>query len=62
MENKSKRRKGKSKDDNYEQVTAYIRKDTHKTVKIELLRRGTQNFSELIQELLSEWISSNPKV
>ncbi|MBE9052789.1 hypothetical protein IQ243_20645 [Nostocales cyanobacterium LEGE 11386] len=54
------RPKGKRSDSNYEQVTAYIRKDTHTAVKIELLKESQngqkQEFSELIQELLDEWL------
>ncbi|MBD2616244.1 hypothetical protein H6G94_34225 [Nostoc punctiforme FACHB-252] len=56
------RPKGKRSDSNYEQVTAYIRKDTHTAVKIELLKESQngqkQEFSELIQELLDEWLKS----
>lgn len=54
------RPKGKRSDSNYEQVTAYIRKDTHTAVKIELLKERQngqkREFSELIQELLDEWL------
>ena len=56
------RPKGKRSDSNYEQVTAYIRKDTHTAVKIELLKESQngqkREFSELIQELLDEWLKS----
>jgi hypothetical protein len=53
------RPKGKRSDSNYEQVTAYIRKDTHTAVKIELLKESQKReFSELIQELLDEWLKS----
>jgi hypothetical protein len=56
------RPKGKRSDSNYEQVTAYIRKETHTAVKIELLKESQngqkQEFSELIQELLDEWLKS----
>lgn len=56
------RPKGKRSDSSYEQVTAYIRKDTHTSVKIELLKQSQngqkREFSELIQELLDEWLKS----
>jgi hypothetical protein len=48
---------GKRSDPDYEQVTAYIRKHTHKDVKIALLQEGQgREFSELIEELLSGWL------
>ena len=51
------RPKGKRSHPDYEQVTAYIRKDTHRSAKIALLREGEEReFSELIQELLEEWL------
>ncbi len=53
------RPKGKRSDPDYEQVTAYIRKDTHRDVKIALLSEGDgREFSELIQELLEQWLKS----
>lgn len=61
------RPRGKRSDPNYEQITAYIRKETHLEVKASLLRDPEgRDFSELIQELLDEYlrtqISSNAKV
>lgn len=51
------RPKGKRSHPDYEQVTAYIRKETHRDVKIALLQSGEeQEFSELIQELLEQWL------
>jgi hypothetical protein len=51
------RPKGKRSDPNYEQVTAYIRRDTHTATKIALLQEGKgREFSELIQDLLSEYL------
>jgi len=58
MDNEPKRKKGKSNDDSYEQVTAYIKRDTHKAVKIELVKQGKQDFSDLLQELLEKWLKS----
>jgi len=50
---------GKRSDPAYEQVTAYIRKDTYKNVKIALLKENEgQEFSELVEDLLSEWLES----
>jgi hypothetical protein len=48
---------GKRSDSDYKQVSAYIRKDTHFKVKLALLQEGRE-FSELVEELLGEWIAS----
>lgn len=51
------RPKGKRSHPDYEQVTAYIRKDTHRAAKIALLEEGEEReFSELIQKLLEQWL------
>jgi hypothetical protein len=48
---------GKRSDPDYEAITAYIRKDTHRDVKITLLQMGHgQEFSELVEELLAKWL------
>jgi hypothetical protein len=48
---------GKRSDPDFEAITAYIRKDTHRDVKIALLKQGnSQEFSELVEELLSKWL------
>lgn len=53
------RPKGKRSHPDYEQVTAYIKKDTYQEIKISLLREGQKReFSELIQELLEDWLKS----
>ena len=50
---------GKRSDPDFEQVTAYIRKQTHQGVKIALLQEGKgQEFSELIEVLLAKWLGS----
>lgn len=50
---------GKRSDPQYEQVTAYVRKDTYKNVKIALLEDNQrQEFSELVEKLLSEWLAT----
>ena len=48
---------GKRSDSEYKQVSAYIRRDTHFKVKLALLQEGRE-FSELVEELLGEWIAS----
>lgn len=54
------RPKGKRSHPDYEQVTAYIRKDTHRAAKIALLSKGNeQEFSELVQKLLEQWLESS---
>jgi hypothetical protein len=55
------RPKAKRSDPDYEQVTAYIKRNTHTAVKIELLK-DSQNgekreFSELVQDLLEQWLN-----
>ena len=51
--------RGKRSDPNFEQVTTYIRKHTHQGVKIALLQEGRgQEFSELVEDLLAEWLKA----
>ncbi len=51
------RPKGKRSNPDYEQVTAYIRKETYRQTKIALLQQGeVKDFSELIEKLLTEWL------
>mgnify|MGYP003387906692 CR=1 FL=1 len=51
---------GKRSDSDYVQVTGYIREKTHVAVKIALLKKGKgQEFSELLEELLSTWLKSS---
>jgi hypothetical protein len=53
------RPKGKRSHPDYEQVTAYIKKKTYKQTKIALLEQEeVENFSELVEKLLSEWLST----
>lgn len=48
---------GKRSNPAYEQVTAYIRKDTSLKTKIALLQEGnTRDFSDLVEELLQAWL------
>ena len=56
---KSQKTKGKRSDPDYEQVSAYIRRETYKNVKIALLQSANhQNFSDLVEELLAQWLNS----
>ena len=45
---------GKRSDPTYTQITAYIKKNTHENVMRKIYKR--QEFSELIEELLTDWI------
>lgn len=56
-----KTRVGKRNDPDYDQVTAYIRKETHKRAKIALLQGpDKQEFSELVEQLLTQWLEKRP--
>ena len=46
---------GKRGNPDYSQVTAYIPTRLHDETKINLIRNGKREFSELIEELLSTW-------
>jgi hypothetical protein len=51
--------KGKRSDPDYEQVSAYIRKETYRNIKIALLQEAEKrDFSDLVEALLSEWLSN----
>ena len=48
---------GKRSNPDFEQVTAYIRRDTNLQTKIALLQEGdTRDFSDLVEELLQVWL------
>lgn len=50
---------GKRSDPDFEQITAYIRKDTHQQAKIALLEEGKgQQFSDLVETLLAKWLKA----
>ena len=50
---------GRRSDPDYEQITAYIRRDTHQAVKVALLQDGKgQAFSELVEQLLAKWLKA----
>lgn len=51
------KKRGKRGDPNFTQVTAYIRKETHRQVKLALLQEGSdREFSELVENLLAEYL------
>jgi hypothetical protein len=53
------RPKGKRSDPDYEQYSVYLRRETHRRVKIRLLEKyGDKEISELAQELLEDWLRS----
>jgi hypothetical protein len=52
------RPRGKRSDPDFTPIYAYIRKTTHKEVKIKLIRQGGQDLSELLDELLAAWLKS----
>ena len=57
--NKSGRPRGKRSNPDYEQVTAYIKRETYKQTKIALLQQEKiDDFSELIEQLLNEWLNT----
>lgn len=51
------RPKGKRSDDNFQQVTAYVRRDTYKATQKALVDEE-QEFSELVEDLLVKWLKS----
>ncbi len=48
---------GKRSNARYRQVSAYVRKDTHRKVKMALLE-DDREFSELVEKLLGDWLAS----
>ncbi len=48
---------GKRSDSDYRQVSAYVRRDTYRRVKLALLEENRE-FSELVEELLQHWLES----
>ena len=48
---------GKRSNAEFQQVTAYVRRDTYRRVSIRLLDRPQKGeFSELVEELLQDWL------
>ena len=53
------RPKGKRSNPDFEQVTAYVRSKTYRQTKIALLQQSElEDFSELVEKLLTEWLST----
>ena len=53
------RPKGKRSNPDFEQVTAYVRSQTYRQTKIALLQQSElEDFSELVEKLLTEWLST----
>lgn len=53
---------GKRSDPDYVGFTTYIRKDTHHDVKLALLQeKEGRELSELVEQLLADWLKSKPK-
>lgn len=52
------RPRGKRSNPEFTPLYGYIRKATHKEVKIKLIRQGNQDLSELLEELLAAWLKS----
>jgi hypothetical protein len=50
-----KNRTGRSSDDNYVKLTAYVPRHLHLAAKMELLKRGRE-MSDLITELVTHWL------
>jgi hypothetical protein len=46
---------GKRGNPDYAQVTAYILKTLHDETKVNLIRQGNREFSQLVEELLTGW-------
>lgn len=46
---------GKRGNPDYAQVTAYIPKTLHDETKVNLIRQGNKEFSQLVEELLTGW-------
>lgn len=54
------RPRGRRSNPDYEQVTAYIRRETYTAIKIALLQKGkTRGFSELVEELLTAHLQNS---
>jgi hypothetical protein len=50
---------GKRTNVEFQQVTAYVRRDTYRKVSIKLIDRESKGeFSELVEELLQQWLEN----
>ncbi|HEY9681955.1 MAG TPA: hypothetical protein V6C86_10285 [Oculatellaceae cyanobacterium] len=57
---KKQRVRGKRSNPSFEQVTAYIRKDTYLKAKMALLQEG-RDFSDLVEELVSAYLRTQTR-
>ncbi len=55
---KKRKSSGKRTDPNFKQVGAYIRKDTYLQIQRLLLERPDQDFSDLVEELLTDYLNN----
>ena len=58
---KKRKSTGKRTDPAYKQVGAYIRKDTYLQIQKLLLDRPDKDFSDLVQELLNDYLDNHLK-
>ncbi len=56
---KKKKSSGKRTDPNFKQVGAYIRKDTYLKIQKLLLEQPDKNFSDLVEELLTDYLTKH---
>jgi hypothetical protein len=50
-------RRGKSSNPEFTKITAYIKKATHKKASLILMEQEKEDFSELLERLVSDWIN-----
>ena len=56
---KKKKSSGKRTDPDFKQVGAYIRKDTYLQIQRLLLEQPDKDFSDLVEELLSDYLNNH---
>jgi len=52
--------RAKSADPDFLKFTTYIRRHTHRAVKMKMVEQGRE-FSDLVEELLSDWLQRQQK-
>lgn len=57
-ESKKRKSGGKRTDPDFKQVGAYIRKDTYLKIQRLLLEQPNKDFSDLVEELLTDYLSN----
>src|SRR5258707_10753634 len=48
--------RAKSSDDGYVKFTTYIRRETHRAIKLKMVEQGRE-MSDLVEEVLEKWLS-----